>query len=144
MSQEYRKYKSKVGLGLLGILSLGFGIGLYLIIIDWNSIGALIHLVTFGLVYYLLFSISYEIKNGYLLVNYAAFYQKKIEISGIRQIKETRNPLGSPAASLDRLEIQYGSSGFILVSPKEKMAFIDHLKSLNQEIQVKFRKKKEQ
>ena len=128
----------------MGFLSLGFGIGLYFIIIDWNSIGALIHLVTFGLVYYLLFSISYEIKNGCLLINYAAFYQKKIEISGIGQIKETRNPLGSPAVSLDRLEIQYRSSGFILVSPKEKRVFIDHLKSLNPEIQVEFRKKKEQ
>ncbi|RDY61016.1 PH domain-containing protein [Flagellimonas nanhaiensis] len=143
MISGYKKYRSKVGLGLLGILSLGFGVGLYYMIVDWNSIGALIHLVTFALVYYLFFSISYEIKGDDLLVNYAAFYQKKIKIPSICRIKETRNPLGSPAASLDRLEIQYGSNGFILVSPKEKMAFIDHLKSLNPEIQVEFRKKKE-
>lgn len=36
----------------------------------------------------------------------------------------TRGPLSSPALSLDRLRIEYGKRGVVLISPREKEAFV--------------------
>ncbi|MDC6367486.1 MULTISPECIES: PH domain-containing protein [Flavobacteriaceae] len=140
MIPKYKKYKSKISLGLLGFISLFFGVGLYYMTIDWNSIGAIIHLVTFTFVYYLFFSISYEIKGEYLLINYAAFYKKKIEISSINQIKETQSLISAPAASLDRMEIFFNRFDSVIISPKNKKEFIEHIKYVNPEIQIKLKK----
>jgi hypothetical protein len=41
----------------------------------------------------------------------------------IRSIEESRNPLSSPALSLDRLRISYGDKRWILVSPEDKKGF---------------------
>jgi hypothetical protein len=41
----------------------------------------------------------------------------------IRSIEESRNPLSSPALSLDRLRIRYGEKRWILVSPEDKKGF---------------------
>ena len=49
--------------------------------------------------------------------------------------------ISSAAASLDRLEILYDTFGSVLVSPKEKMGFIDQLKEINPSIEVKLKEK---
>jgi membrane protein YdbS with pleckstrin-like domain len=41
----------------------------------------------------------------------------------IRSVEESRNPLSSPALSLDRLRIRYGEKRWILVSPEDKKGF---------------------
>lgn len=48
----------------------------------------------------------------------------KIPISEITEIRPTRNPLSSPALSLDRLKISYGRKKFVLVSPADKEGFV--------------------
>ncbi|MEX0360753.1 MAG: PH domain-containing protein [Allomuricauda sp.] len=138
MAAEFVKYRSKVGIGLLLFVLVSFGIGGYYLILDWKWGVGLIHFGALALILYLFFSISYVITGKELLINYGAFYQKKIIVGSITRIKETRNPLSSPAASLDRLEISY-DSGFILVSPKNKKGFIDHIKSLVPEVSIEMR-----
>ena len=41
----------------------------------------------------------------------------------IRSVEDSRNPLSSPALSLDRLRIRYGDKRWILVSPEDKKGF---------------------
>jgi membrane protein YdbS with pleckstrin-like domain len=41
----------------------------------------------------------------------------------IRSVEDSRNPLSSPALSLDRLRIRYGDKRWILVSPEDKNGF---------------------
>ncbi len=48
----------------------------------------------------------------------------RIDIESITAITETRNPLSSPALSLDRLLICYGRHQQIMVSPKNKHEFL--------------------
>ena len=138
MGAEIVKYKSKVGTGLLLFVLISFGIGGYFLVLDWKWVVGLIHFGSLALILYLFFSISYVITGRELLINYGPFYQKKINITSITHIKETRNPISSPAASLDRLEISYGT-GFILVSPKNKKGFIEHIKSLVPEVRIEMR-----
>lgn len=47
-----------------------------------------------------------------------------INIESITSITETRNPISSPALSLDRLVISYGNRQQLMVSPKQKHEFL--------------------
>ena len=51
-------------------------------------------------------------------------FKWRVDIESITSIKETRNPLSSPALSLDRLQISYGNNQTIMVSPKQKHEFL--------------------
>jgi hypothetical protein len=46
----------------------------------------------------------------------------------IRTVTPTRNPLSSPALSLDRLRIDYGRGRRIMVSPRDPGAFLRELR----------------
>ncbi len=51
----------------------------------------------------------------------------------IHSVEPTRNPLSSPALSLDRLRIRYGKNRRILVSPDDKVRFLKALELKAQE-----------
>lgn len=136
-------FRSKIGLEialpitfvLLGTsLLVGFKANAYLV-----SASLLALLLIIG---YLLYDTTYTVENNRLIVRFGFLYKETIEISEIKSIRESNNLLSSPASSLDRLEIKYGRSGSVLISPKEKLAFIETLKALNPEIQIFLKKKK--
>ena len=54
-----------------------------------------------------------------------------VPIDQIKSVKATRNPVSSPALSLDRLLIEYGAGRRVLVSPADRRGF---LKALGQEL----------
>ena len=43
-------------------------------------------------------------------------------------LSETRSPLSSLAASLDRIEIRYGNGGMVMIAVVEKQAFFEEMK----------------
>lgn len=47
-----------------------------------------------------------------------------IPVDEITAIDASRNPLSSPALSLDRLKISYGKRKFVLISPSDKAGFM--------------------
>ena len=136
------KYPSKIGVGLLLFVLFIFGAIIFQMIKarDWAGVA-----IQFGILLLLIlvfYSISYEIHKKALVVNSFFWFKKSIPIEEITGIVETNNPISSPAASLDRLEIFYGKYKSIIISPKEKMAFIEHLKSISPSIIVKMKNKK--
>jgi len=68
--------------------------------------------------------------DGRDLVIRSAFLRWRIPIDDIQSITPTRNPLSSPALSLDRLEIRH-RRGVMLVSPADKAGFIAALRAVN-------------
>ena len=58
-------------------------------------------------------------------------FRWKILLDEITSVEETRNPLSSPALSLDRLKICYGNGRHIMISPADTAGF---LKAIGQEI----------
>lgn len=50
-----------------------------------------------------------------------------VPISDIRSVTPTRNPLSSPALSLDRLRIDYGTKKWLMISPRDKDGFLKAL-----------------
>ena len=75
---------------------------------------------------------SLIIKSGFLV-------SKEININRIKNISETHNPLSAPAASLDRLEMAYDEYGSILISPQDKLGFLDYITRLNPQIKVQYK-----
>lgn len=79
------------------------------------------------LVIFLLFSVFrstyYEVREQALRVVSGPF-RWTIPLDQITDVTSTRNPLSSPALSMDRLKISYGKRKFVLISPADKDGFI--------------------
>ena len=80
-----------------------------------------------GIFAWLYFSTRYTITGEFLMVKEGPF-SWIIPLEDISSIEPTRNPISSPALSLDRLLIRYGKSAELLISPKDKEAFMTELK----------------
>ena len=133
-------YKSKLGLELIIPLTLIFGYALFELISYRIWIGVLIILLTIIFILYTFLSIQYKIENDNLNIKCTILVNINIDIKSIRKITETYNPLSSPAASIDRLEIFYNKFDSILISPKHKREFIQNLLEINPNIEIVYRK----
>ena len=69
------------------------------------------------------FGTGYEIVEDELKIRCGPFRQR-IPLKEIKEIKRTRSPLSAPACSLDRMEIKYGNSKRVMISPADKENFI--------------------
>lgn len=83
---------------------------------------------------------NYTIESDKLTIKCGLLYDKTIDIKTIKKITETNNPLSSPATSLDRLEINYGKFDSVIISPKQKSEFINDIKGVNPNVEVKNKK----
>ncbi len=137
-------YKSKLGLELIIPLAVLFGIILYMTIRDEKWIALGIILATISFICHVFLSIKYLIEKENLTIECGFFINQNINISTIQKISETYNPLSSPAGSIDRLEIKFNTFDSVLISPKDKKAFINTLLLVNPTIEVQFRRDKKQ
>ncbi|WP_041720467.1 PH domain-containing protein [Alkaliphilus metalliredigens] len=92
-------------------------------------------LLTVIFVGWLWFGTNYGISKGILKIKCGPF-KWYIPIKDIKSIKKTRNPLSSPALSIERLQIRYGYSSMILISPKDRDRFIELITKENGNIIV--------
>jgi len=80
------------------------------------------------LVIVLLFSVftrtHYTVANGELRIVSGPF-RRTISLADITGVEPTRNPLSSPALSMDRLKVSYGKKKYILISPADKTGFLN-------------------
>ena len=143
-NQEGNKvvYPSKVGWELLLPIIIIYGFLIANSIDKASLLGFTILIGSLILLVVLFYSISYEVTDEGLTVISFFFIKKNILIKDITRIVESNNPISSPAASLDRLEVYYGKYSSVIISPKDKMGFIAHLKRLSPSIQVELKKKK--
>jgi membrane protein YdbS with pleckstrin-like domain len=96
-------------------------------------------LVVVSFVAWLFLTTQYRVENDVLTVRSGPL-RWKIPIRDIDSVTATRNPLSSPALSLDRLQIHYRSGARetdILVSPDDKRGFIAALVASNGAIRVR-------
>src|SRR5262245_22389696 len=67
--------------------------------------------VLFGLWLWTLYRIRYEVTSSDLIVRCGPF-RSRVPLETILEVFPTRNPLGAPAPSLDRLQITYRKKGW--------------------------------
>lgn len=135
-------YSSKIGWELLLPIIIIYGFLIVNFFDKANLLGLIILIGSLIFLAVLFYSISYEVNDELLTVISFFFIKKNILIKDITRLVESNNPISSPAASLDRLEVYYGKYSSVIISPKDKMGFIAHLKRLSPSIQVELKKKK--
>ncbi len=75
---------------------------------------------------------SYTIERKILHIRCGPF-RWNVPLEEITAVEATRNPLSSPALSLDRLKIRYGKRRCVMVSPADRAGF---LKAIGQELET--------
>jgi hypothetical protein len=129
-------YPTKIGIELIIPLVLVFGISSALLIYHEAWIGLLINMTAIVGICYVCIHTTYTIDQHTLWIKSPLILPIPIEIESIRSIQESRDPISSPAASLDRLEIQYGQTDRVLISPKCKKEFLRHLITIRPDIEI--------
>lgn len=86
----------------------------------------LILAATIGLVLWIFLSTYYEIEDRDLNVRSGPF-RWRVPLDSIESVRPSRNPLSSPALSLDRLEVRYGGGKRLLISPRDRDRFLADL-----------------
>jgi hypothetical protein len=76
----------------------------------------------------LVFPMRYGIDDKHILVRHGLVTQR-IPLRDITEVAPTRNPLSSPALSLERLNIKFGEGFFrsAMISPSEREPFLAEL-----------------
>ncbi|RXQ99680.1 PH domain-containing protein [Pseudoxanthomonas composti] len=80
---------------------------------------------------WLLLDTRYQLTAERLLVRCGPF-RWRIALSEIRAVTPTRSLMSGPALSLDRLRVDYGRWRSVLISPRERQAFLDELAALRE------------
>ncbi len=84
---------------------------------------AVVTVLVLGLLFSIFTRTHYTVENGELRVVSGPF-RRTIPLAEISSIEPSRNPLSSPALSLDRLKVSYGNKKFVLISPADKSGFL--------------------
>lgn len=129
-------YKSKIGLELVIPITIIIGGTGILMAYEKIWFGLALILVVVAFIAHMLLTTYYKVDNKKLRVKCGFFFDRTINLDTIKEIKETNNPISSPATSLDRLLITYNKYDTVIISPKEKGAFINHLTGINPHIKV--------
>ena len=79
-----------------------------------------------GLPLWTLFGTRYELTPGRLRIRCGPF-RWTVPLNEIRAVTPTRNPLSSPALSLDRLRIDYGRGSSVMISPRDQARFLEDM-----------------
>jgi len=142
MNKEIKKYKAKVSYVLVLFVLLVFLIAFISILNERNFnsetiISLVIPFLFLAFILHLFFKTEYTIENGKLKIKCGLISYMPIEISQIKRISKTRSILSSPAPSFDRIKIEYGKFGEIIISPKDKVNFAKDLTTLNSNIENK-------
>jgi membrane protein YdbS with pleckstrin-like domain len=87
--------------------------------------------LTVGLPLWIFSTTRYLFEGSALLIRSGPF-RWSVPIGEIKAVSATRNPLSSPALSLDRILIEYGQAKSIMVSPQDQQGFLAELKARRQ------------
>lgn len=129
-------YKSKIEPGLISLISVIVGGTGILMAYEEVWLGLVIILLVVAFIVHMFATTYYQIDNETLKIHCGFFFDKSIDIGTIKEIKETRNPISSPATSLDRILISYNKFDTVIISPRDKEGFINYLTSINPSIKV--------
>ena len=130
-----KKYHSKVGLTFSIPLIMVIACLVYEVVNESTIYGAAILALVLGLMVDMMFRTYYIIEKNRLYIR-CGLSTSTIHLQSIRKISDSSILLSSPALSIDRLEILYNKFDTILVSPKDKAAFLAEVKKVNPNIEI--------
>jgi len=137
-----KTYRSKISPGIVFFIVIVLGVSSYHMIGQSIWVGIAVNLLVGVFIAYMFATTYYVLSDSDLRIKCGFFSDLTIKIDSIRSVSETNNPLSSPAASLDRLAIEYGKFDTVMISPKHKIEFINHLLRINPKIELNLKSKR--
>ena len=135
------KFKSKISIGLILFLAIILG-GMFIkLLYDGTWSVSLLIFCQILFIAHLFLTTFYIVENEKLHVKSSFLINILIDIQQIKKISETNTIMSAPAVSFDRLEILYNKFDTVVISPKEKMQFIEAIKKINPQVEVKLKNK---
>lgn len=131
-------FKSGVSRGLVGFILTCYSaclVPLFFRDFSWTYI--VVTIICISLCYgniKILSTCSYTISGTRLTVKFFVIYHQRYDIMKMTRIAPTRSIISAPAASLDRLRISMERRESVIVSPKDKKAFVNELIRINPKI----------
>lgn len=125
-------YKSKVDWWLVLLILAVFGFPIVDGILSKEYMLSVVFVILLSFFWVLAITLKYKIEGEYLSI-----WRTKIDIKTIRKVYATRNPLSSPALSINRIAIVYNKYDEVLISPEDRADFINELLKVNPNIEVK-------
>lgn len=134
-ADQTRTYRSEVDTWLIPVLCVPPVVSLGLTVralvqgnhvdLTWSLLALTVVVLIYG---GLVFPLRYLVGEGRLEVR-SGFHRQRIPLAEIQRVTPTRNPLSSPALSLNRLEIRWGPGVFqaVMISPTPRDEFLAHL-----------------
>jgi membrane protein YdbS with pleckstrin-like domain len=117
---------------LLWTSAIGMGVAAVAVWVEPGPLGLRIGLtallaVSAVFAVWVLYSTRYSFERDVLVIRSGPF-RWRVGLDSIEEVVPTRNPLSSPACSLDRLRIRYASSRMgIMISPENRAGFLRDL-----------------
>jgi hypothetical protein len=129
-------YPSAISWGLwIPVYALIIGQGIFMAgTVSWAFL--FFHFSLAILIYFFVVRIKYELDDEKLVIFMGPIRYKSIDIQTIRKMELSNNPLSSPAASLRRLAIYYNKWGYVLISPKNREAFINDVLERQKKLEI--------
>lgn len=129
-------YPSAISWGLwIPVYALIIGQGIFMAgTVSWGFL--IFHFSLAILIYLFVVRIRYELDDESLVIFMGPIRYKTIEIATIRKMELSNNPLSSPAASLRRIAIYYNKWGYVLISPKDRAAFIQDVQERKKKCEI--------
>lgn len=82
----------------------------------------------------ILFTTDYAIVGDMLIVRCGHLIKWRVPIMKITTVCATHTLLSAPALSVDRLALKYGRFDEIVISPRDKVQFVEKLQQVNDKI----------
>jgi hypothetical protein len=134
------RHKSKIDTWLIVVLASAAAVSLFAgvtaVMADARSgWWALAMCLAFGvgLPLWLILGTEYRLESSRLHVRSGPF-RWSIPVREITAVEPTRNPLSSPALSLDRLRIDYGRGKSVMISPRDRERFLRDLEAARRHV----------
>jgi hypothetical protein len=127
-------FRSKIDAWIGAVLLIAtagqVGTAVFLVTTDMPArwIVALSLLIGPAFILWIMVTTYYVISDSELLVRCGPL-RVQIPLAQISSIQKTRNPLSSPALSLDRLAISYGQGKHCMISPRDQTRFLEALRA---------------
>lgn len=122
-------YRSKVDAWIALLVGGGALVSVFvgaMLLWQGQRLGWLVMLLMPGLLRLMAWPIDYEITDSELVIR-AGVMRWRVPLAAIVNVEPTRNPLSSPAWSLDRLRVRWRRGArirWIQISPEDKLAFL--------------------
>lgn len=130
------RFRSRVSVILFVLTLCVMLFACYKVIREGNLLASVVVVLITLAVIITFLGIRYTIEDDKLYIGFILYRGTCYDIHKLKSMKATFNPTSAPAASLKRLELDFGCGQPLVISPAAQDVFIDEILRINPNVTV--------